>query len=545
MPVFIGNLNYRMTMPAAVVQARNVQEVQEIVAIARQSGTRLTVKNGGHSYMGYCLNEGGIVLDMSLMNDCSIDTAAMAVTIQGGAIWKTVYKALLAENDQYIIIGGQCPYVGASGFTLGGGLSPFSRSYGLGCDNLVSMTVVTADSEVVTVSRDDEDEKRRDLFWALTGGGGGNFGVTVGMTCKIHKLSDEDGNVVCGDLTWKLPQQQELFQAAMDAFNSKECPNELTVDALWTHGKRKQFTGGMTVIYNGGMAKAREVLAPYLELKPSKISLEEMKWIDWVEHSEGWDTRSQVYHHHASFIFAEGAITREVTTKIYNLVTDAAELLGVTGGNEKDTPKCHVLWDHIGGETARVAPGDTAFFWRGGHYVSTIKLQWTDAGKRDEVMGFIARCKAELLPHAIQQKAAYLNYIDGTVLGWQEAYYGDNYPRLQRVKTAWDPANFFWNMQSVRPLDVGTGGGTRVIHEELPVPTPEEILASAGVQQVRKWWNAYAPRVTPESLGTLDSVDQAIDKDCEIRKCILEGDVSKAQAAQRAKMSSQIGSGRG
>lgn len=153
-------------------------------------------------------------------------------------------------------------------------------------------------------------------------------------------------------------------------------------------------------------------------------------------------------------------------------------------------------------------------------------------------MRFIARCKAELLPHAIQQKAAYLNYIDGTVLDWQEAYYGDNYPRLQRVKTVWDPANFFWNMQSVRPLE---GGGARVMHAYLPVPTPEEILASAGVQQVRKWWNAYAPRVTPQSLGTLDSVDQAIDKDCEIRKCILAGDLSKAQAVMRAKMSSQIG----
>jgi FAD/FMN-containing dehydrogenase len=66
----------------------------------------------------------------------------MTITMAGGMIWKEAYYKYL-RDPSFIVIGGQCPNVGMSGFTLGGGLSPFSRSYGLGCDNLLEMTIVT------------------------------------------------------------------------------------------------------------------------------------------------------------------------------------------------------------------------------------------------------------------------------------------------------------------------------------------------------------------------------------------------------------------
>ncbi|KAM0309088.1 hypothetical protein ACHAPQ_012606, partial [Fusarium lateritium] len=134
--------------------------------------------NGGHSYMGYCLNEGGIVIDLSLMNTCHIEYDDMLIHMDAGLIWKDVYYKYLQDKSN-IVIGGQCPWVGVSGFTLGAGLSPFSRSYGLGCDNLIEMTIVTWDSKVITVSREDKDPEKRELFWALAGGGGGNLRVTV------------------------------------------------------------------------------------------------------------------------------------------------------------------------------------------------------------------------------------------------------------------------------------------------------------------------------------------------------------------------------
>ncbi|KAF5677445.1 fad linked oxidase [Fusarium circinatum] len=497
----IGNLMYRYTTPAAVVQAKSDNDVRSTIVFAHKNNLRVTVKNGGHSYMGYCLNEGGIVLDLSLMNTCHIDHKKMLIHMDAGLIWKDVYYKYL-EDKRNIVIGGQCPLVGVSGFTLGAGLSPFSRSYGLGCDNLLSMDIVTWDGECITVSRDDKDIEKKELFWALAGGGGGNFGVTVRMTSRMHKLRDEDGHVVCGRLVWNLPQQKADFEDMMNAFNTTTCPNELTLDALWSHTENKQLTGGMTVIYNGSMGPAREALQNLLAFNPSTIELKEMEWTEWVHKSEGWDPKSKVFHHHASFIFAEGAITRELTAKISGIVEEATKVVGITDKNLPNSPKCHVLWDHIGGATEEgIASDATPFPWRQGHYVSNIKMQWTCANKTKQVHDFIRKCQAELLPYAIEQKAAYINYIDRNVRNWQEAYYGSNYRRLQEIKTKWDPHNVFWNWQSIELLKDGK-----------TVPNP------GSVEAMESWWLQYASLVDPEHLPLPETEQDIYKRDAKLRK---------------------------
>jgi hypothetical protein len=137
------------------------------------------------------------------------------------------------------------------------------------------------------------------------------------------------------------------------------------------------------------------------------------------------------------------------------------------------------------------------------------------------MMEFIASCQEKLLPFAIEKKAAYLNYIDGTCPNWQEAYYGQNYPRLQKVKTMWDPHNIFHNMQSIRPLTDGTKA--MPIHEAIPVPSTSEILKLPEVQKVEGWWEEYAPLVTPEILGSPSTEEEVYERDAEIRREILRG----------------------
>ncbi|CAG7555203.1 unnamed protein product [Fusarium equiseti] len=457
---FIGNLAYRNTNPAVVVQAHSIQDVQSAVSFANQNSVKLTVKSGAHGFMAYSLNEGGMVLDMSTMNGCHIDNNARTIQMDGGLLCSDIHDKLQDKRDVAII--GLCGGVGFSGFTLGGGISPFSRSYGLGCDNLLEMTVVTAEGDVVTVSKDDEDKERRDLFWALCGGGGGNFGVTVSMTSKMHRLRNQDGKVVSGELTWNLPQQQEAFDQAMSSFNSSNCPAELTVNGVWSHGENKQFTGGMKVIYNGNMGQAQEALKSILAHGPAENTLEEMEWTQVSEGAEGWDADSKVYHHHASFILPQGAITPELTATVTNLVGEAASIVGITDENKRNSPKCNFSWNHIGAQTSDVSSTDTAFYWRDGHYVASMNIQWTDASKRESILNFIAKCQDQLLPFAIEKKAAYVNYIDGAVGNWEEAYYGDNYARLQKVKTEWDSENFFSNDQSIKPIEKTTLGNTVV-----------------------------------------------------------------------------------
>lgn len=83
---------------------------------------------------------------------------AREITIEGGALWGNVYRTLVDEGDGLMINGGRCPSVGVSGFILGGGIGPFSRSYGMAVDNLIEVTMVAADGQVYTVRADDDQD---------------------------------------------------------------------------------------------------------------------------------------------------------------------------------------------------------------------------------------------------------------------------------------------------------------------------------------------------------------------------------------------------
>ena len=531
--IFIGNLLYRMQTPATVVHVRSIRDVQATIRFARQYNVKVTVKNGGHSYAGFCLNRGGIVIDLKEMNEVTYDKDAMTITLQAGAIWKDAY-ALFNNADTWdnIVVGGQCPGVGVSGFTLGAGLSPFSRSYGLGIDNLLEMTIVTADGKVVTVGEHSTDRYEKDLFWALRGGGGGNFGVTVEFKSRLHKLKDcaasiigrdiskssatTTGRVCCGEIGWKLPEEQDRFDSMMRTFNDWQIPDEVTVDAIWLFDDKRQLWGQMTMLFNGPMDKYIEVCARLLAWQPSLNNVEEMHYADWAVQQEGFDVTSVVYHHHASFILPEHSITDEVTRKFNSLMLDARDILNA----QPDPPapaaahpstvvgkpysNAHLLWDHIGGASSRIGASETAFPWREGHYVTTIKTQWVEPSQAKAWYEFTAKCKRELQQYAVNGTAAYINYIDDTVPNWQEAYYGCNYPRLQAIKKHWDPEQF-WR------FDMAIEGNVARAREEQNSMKPQP-----GTQLPVRWTDIAVQ--CPETLYDACSVDELLQAHEKLRQ---------------------------
>ncbi|PYI16630.1 BBE-domain-containing protein [Aspergillus violaceofuscus CBS 115571] len=110
----------------------------------------------------------------------------------------------------------------------------------------------------------------------------------------------------------------------------------------------------------------------------------------------------------------------------------------------------HVLWDHIGKQTERQPADATAFPWRKGEYVFSLKTSWTDETKEKEMIEHVQTLRDKLKGFAIDKKAAYANFIDKTLGNWWEAYYGANYPRLRTLKQTYDPNNFFEFHQSIR-----------------------------------------------------------------------------------------------
>ena len=109
-----------------------------------------------------------------------------SVTVTPATNIYAVHQAL--ANAGRAIPSGTCPTVGIAGLALGGGMGADSRHAGLTCDALQSATVVVPNGDVVTASAGNN----QDLFWALRGGGGGNFGVTTSMTFSTFATGDVD-----------------------------------------------------------------------------------------------------------------------------------------------------------------------------------------------------------------------------------------------------------------------------------------------------------------------------------------------------------------
>jgi FAD/FMN-containing dehydrogenase len=441
--VYTGNLLYIRKAPGAVIVPSTKEEIASIVSYAHDHNIKLTAKCGGNSFAGYSFNLGGIVVDLRRFKKIDIDDKANVVTIQAGCRWKEVYGTLSKKDPSYIVVGGRCPEVGISGYTLGGGISPFTRTYGLGIDNVIEMTVVTAAGQILTLNDKVTDPAQRDLFWALRGGGGGNFGVLVELKTKLHRLSDPDAKVTCGPLSWDLSDKDARgrFEAAMDVFNKREWPQALTINAMWRY-KGDKLSGEMIMIFDGNLKKCLDIIDPLIKFQPTQNAVAEMQWQDWLSAEQGFDSTSPIYHHHTSLTLGQGAITPAFTKAVNSIMEESNELLGEQG-------KSHFLWDMGGHESTTVAPDATPYHWREGVYIIAFKIQWERPEMKDKVLAFAEKVKATIAPFALEGKAAYLNYIDPSVEDWGYAYYGKNYPRLQAIKKHWDPTNFFHFEQSI------------------------------------------------------------------------------------------------
>jgi hypothetical protein len=532
--VYTGNLLYSRRAPGAVIVPSTTEEIASIVSLARKLGITLTTKNGGNSFAGYCLNLGGIVIDLCRFKSIDIDDKANVVTIQGGFRWNEVYDILSKRNPSYIVIGGRCAQVGVSGYTLGGGVSPFSRTYGLGIDNVLEMTVVTAAGQILVLNDKVTDANQRDLFWALCGGGGGNFGILVEFKTKLHRLSDPDAKTAGGPLGWDLSDKDARgrFEAAMNVFNTREWPPELTIDTIWRYKDGKLF-GEMMAMFDGNVEKCLEVLDPLIKFQPTDNGIEAMQWHKWLFAEQGFDVTSPIYHHHTSLILGQGAITPTVTKAITSLMEEANELQGRKG-------KSHFLWDMAGYKSTTVAPDATPYYWREGIYIAAFKLQWDHPSMTKSMLAFSTKIKATLMPHALEGKAAYLNYIDPTVKDWAYAYYGNNYSRLQAIKQHWDPSNFFHFDQSItlptaKPLSTEPQvarmlAGPTVTSTLAPAVDPTvQTYGAEAEDEHRHHWEAVLAMWDKFCLSDPDQLWDMKEFDVEKFLMVIEGEIAAGQ----------------
>src|SRR5947199_1185864 len=239
--------------PALIARCHGTADVVEAVAFARESGLEISVRGGGHSVAGQAVTEGGLMGGLAEMKGIHVDAAAQTVRAEGGVTWGELNREPALHG--LATTGGVVSTTGIAGLTLGGGLGWLNGMYGLAVDNLLSVELVTAGGDVLTVT----DETDPDLFWALRGGGG-NFGVATWFEYRLHPLTEVFGGLIA-----------HPFEDAGDvlrAFRDLSQPDELWVVAGLVHAPDGSGVkmAALVVWHVGSMEQAKRDLRPLLEL---------------------------------------------------------------------------------------------------------------------------------------------------------------------------------------------------------------------------------------------------------------------------------------
>jgi FAD/FMN-containing dehydrogenase len=423
--------------PLAVLRAADAADVRQAILWARKHDIRIRARSGGHSYAGYSTVEDGLVIDLGALDGIAVQRPAQTASIGAGARLIDVYARLASRGAT--IPAGSCPTVGVGGLTLGGGVGFASRKLGTTADNVLALTIVTADGRLLTCDR----SRHADLYWACRGGGGGNFGVVTSFRFRIHPVTQASYFV----LTWPWASMNDVV-VAWQRFAPRAPDGLFSICRLAT-GATQPSVQSFGQFF-GSEANLRQLLAPLRDVPGGSLTTGTSPYLDLMERWAGCKTLGFDECHLAP----RGSLPRTRFAAKSDYFAKRLPPAGISKlrtwiEQRQDQGGGAAILDSYGGAINRVAPSATAFVHRrvlfSIQYYAAIANAAGDAAALAWLRGFTAAMQ----PHASGH--AYQNYIDADLLDWERAYYGSNYPRLRRVKSKYDPDNVFRFRQSIRP----------------------------------------------------------------------------------------------
>lgn len=408
--------------PALIAGCAGAGDVQRCVAFAREHGVALSVRGGGHNIGGRAVAEGGLMIDFSRRRRVRFDPAQRVAEVEPGATLGDVDRATQAAA--LAVPTGIVSETGIAGLALGGGFGWLSRRYGLTCDHLLSVELVTADGETLTV----DAERHPDLFWALRGGGGG-FGVVTSFRFSLQPLGP---TITGGMLIHRGEQTAEVF----DRFRRRTESSPEELGCLLKLGSAppapflpEELHGRPVAVtiacHSGEPATAEGDLAPLRAGSPPVADLLAPRpFVEMQSLFDAGEPRGKRNYWKSEYV-------ADLDDRVEAILTEHAGRLPSESANVKIF--------HLGGAVTRVPPGATAAGHRDARFIVVIATSWTDPGDDPANVGWVRDCWSAL--HAVSGRGGYVNFLtdDADAEQGRSSFGGVDLQRLAAVRRRYDP----------------------------------------------------------------------------------------------------------
>ncbi|CAF3455402.1 unnamed protein product [Rotaria socialis] len=426
------------TWPELILRPATHDDV--LLALSTLSSLRIPTRimGGRHSYGGYCSHQ-GIVLDSALLKDLKIDWETETITMDAGVIWDEVYRVL--NGTEYVIMGGLCPTVGVVGFTLGGGYNAmYSRSYGFASDNVLKFKVALYNGSVVTAS----SEINPDLYWALRGGGGGNFGYVLQMTQKIHRINEThmpNGQFTFLNITW-INVDIKIALNNWLTFLKEVADNDIRISF------------NVIVAVNG----ESNFLMMYCSFNGPSIEIDTVFNL-WLL-KDPKPTFNSMFNYTQNDISRVLAIPFPVVNREHVLsamainITEA--MLDVILDFQPNSTADIGSWTELIYLHSATKDKNTAYAFPDISFDIAPGVSWRNPDNDPYAIDMSEKFLQKLIDAAAPTKSivgAYLNYIDPYLPNWQTMYYRHHWDRLREIQTKWDPTWYFRFPQGIPPYN--------------------------------------------------------------------------------------------
>ena len=431
--VWNGGIDRR---PAAILRPVEATDVSAAIAFAREHDLELSVRGGAHAASGAAVTEDGLMIDLGLMREVTVDPVARRCHVGGGATLADRDAATQAHG--LAVTGGIVGHTGVGGITLGGGMGWLTRKHGLALDNLLSAEVVVADGRVLHASR----EENPDLFWAIRGGGG-NFGVVTDFEFQLHPVGPM---VDFGLFFWPLEQGAEVLRLARELF--ADLPRDVNIIMGGLNAPPEPFVpqehwlrpGYVLLVTGFGPAEQHADVAARIraELPPLFELVEPMPFTQLGKLFDEANAFGFLAYDKAVYV-------EDLSEDVISVVTEHLP--------RKTSPRSPIFIYRLDGAYCEVGEDETAF--GGGRtprYVIFVVVLADDNEEFEADRDWARSLWAALLPYATGV-GSYVNGETEFAQGQVRSSYGpEKYERLSRIKAEYDPENAFHLNPNILPV---------------------------------------------------------------------------------------------